>query len=288
SIQASKLTNENLSLNLLVPLINEQSSDSVIINNEQSSDSVINTSESLLPIPIPESGKKMMIVEKQRNTRSKCSGYPWVINAICPKKTGIISITSLYLEHGDHPLDPLTKKFEPMLADIEFWTTKGNLILSNAIQRVKAKQNVDCETATLINYLIERKAEDIQWTINWRDSLLERYPASASYLNRSLGSQKYRWALSYISRIFTEGIQSTQRVEGQNAIIKSAINSHTSILDVFKKIEVQFNRVSITIQYKNWTYSVTGSTLIHSSYDFSPIIDKWIANYLTLAALSMQ
>ncbi|CAG8798545.1 12675_t:CDS:2, partial [Dentiscutata erythropus] len=195
-IQASKLTNENLNLNLPVPLINKQTSDSISINNKQSSNSDIDISESFSPISIPESEydngirrhcrykceyqgnnqrKKMMIVEKQCNTRSKRSGYPWVINATCPKKTGIISITFLYLEHRDHLLDPLTKKFdlthrtltEPMLADIEFWTTNGNLNLSNAIKRVKAEQNVDCETATLINYLIERKAEDIRWTINW-------------------------------------------------------------------------------------------------------------------------
>jgi len=418
--------------------------------------------------------KKMMIVENQRNTHSKRSGCPWFINATCPKTTGIISITTLSLEHGDHPLDPLTSKFglthrtltEPMLADIEFWTTKGNLNmrtqrqlleakyenvfflsqdLSNAIQKVKTEQKVDHEAATLVNHLIERKAKDIRWTINWCvdpatntlvsifwmtpeqyelylqysdvvqydntystnkfkmalglfvivdnhnrsrlvgqtlitdetlesfewvfnslnkgtnvfpsviiidndlaidaaianimpdtfhvhciyhigqnllknlksklgleyndfikawykmrntvsqtefdylwDSLLEQYPASESYLNRALGSQKHKWAFSYISRIFTGGIQSTQRVEGQNAIIKSAINSHTSLLDLFKKIEIQLNRVSTTIQYKNWVHSVTGSMLIHSSHDFSPIIDKWIVDYLTPAALSMQ
>ncbi|CAG8641596.1 15259_t:CDS:2, partial [Dentiscutata erythropus] len=257
--------------------------------------------------------------------------------------------------HGDHSLDPLTKKFglthriltEPMLADIEFWTTNGNL----------TEQNVNCKTATLINYLIEHKSKDIRWTINWYvdpatnslvslfwmmpeqyelylqyieqmlmnnetlesfewvfdslikgtniflsviitdndlaitnimsdtyhihciyhigqnllknlksklgseyndfikawykmrntisqtefdylwDSLLEQYPASASYLNRSLGSQKHRWALSYIPHIFTGEIQSTQRVEGQTMIIKSAVNSYTFILDVFKKLK---------------------------------------------------
>ena len=67
-------------------------------------------------------------------------------------------------------------------------------------------------------------------------------------------------------------------------IIKSAINSHTSILDLFQKIELQFNRVSTTIQYKNWAHSITGSILIHSSHDFSPIIDKWIIDYLTPTA----
>ncbi|CAG8744146.1 4481_t:CDS:1, partial [Dentiscutata heterogama] len=56
SIQVSKLDNENLNLNLPIPLINKLLSDSIIINSKQSSDSVINTSESLLPIPIPESG----------------------------------------------------------------------------------------------------------------------------------------------------------------------------------------------------------------------------------------
>jgi hypothetical protein len=131
-------------------------------------------------------GKKNMIVETQRNTRSKRSGCPWFINATCPKSTGIISITTMSLEHGDHLLDPLANKFgithrtltEPMLADIEFWTTKGNLSmrtqrqlleakyenvfflpqdLSNAIQKVKIEQRVDYEAATLINDLIEHK-----------------------------------------------------------------------------------------------------------------------------------
>ncbi|CAG8769263.1 24461_t:CDS:2, partial [Dentiscutata erythropus] len=56
SIQASKLTNENLNLNSPVPLISEQTSDSISINNKQLSNSVIDISESFLPIPIPESG----------------------------------------------------------------------------------------------------------------------------------------------------------------------------------------------------------------------------------------
>ncbi|CAG8658546.1 10648_t:CDS:1, partial [Dentiscutata heterogama] len=55
SIQVSKLANENLNLNSPVLLINELSSNSIIINNKQLLDSVINISESLLPIPIPES-----------------------------------------------------------------------------------------------------------------------------------------------------------------------------------------------------------------------------------------
>ncbi|RIB18192.1 hypothetical protein C2G38_2185277 [Gigaspora rosea] len=101
-------------------------------------------------------GKKTMVVEDQRNT---CSKH----------------------KHENHPLDPLANKFgvmqriltEPMLADIEFWTTKGNLNmhLSNAIQKVKREQQIDDEAATLINHLLEYKAEDTRWIINWRVDL---------------------------------------------------------------------------------------------------------------------
>ncbi|RIB01771.1 hypothetical protein C2G38_2229721 [Gigaspora rosea] len=104
----------------------------------------------------------------------------------------------------------------------------------------------------------------------------------------ALGSQKQKWALCYTSCVFTAGMQTMQRVEGQNAIIKSTVNSHTSVLELFKKLDEQFSRVFTIIQYQIWTHFVTGSTLIHSSHNFSPIIDAWIVDYLTPAALSIQ
>ncbi|CAG8688884.1 45698_t:CDS:2 [Gigaspora margarita] len=36
------------------------------------------------------------------------------------------------------------------------------------------------------------------------------------------------------------------------------------------------------------THSITGSTFIHASQDFSPIINKWIVDYLTPTTLSIQ
>ncbi|KAF0468347.1 protein far1-related sequence 5-like [Gigaspora margarita] len=88
----------------------------------------------------------------------------------------------------------------------------------------------------------------------WNE-LLKKFPDAASYLNRVLYGEKQRWAFCYISRVFTAGMQSTQRVEGQNAIIKSSVN---------------------------------GSTLTHASSEFSLDIDKWITTYLIQASLSMQ
>ncbi|CAG8461587.1 9412_t:CDS:2 [Ambispora gerdemannii] len=129
------------------------------------------------------------IAEEQRNTRTKRSG--------CPKKNDILSITSVFLEHGNHSRDPLTNKFaishrtltEPMLEDIKFWTTNGDISmrtqqqllfakyenvfflpqdLTNAIQKFKKERQIENEAATLINHLLECKAEDIRWIVKWR------------------------------------------------------------------------------------------------------------------------
>ncbi|CAG8464107.1 18445_t:CDS:2 [Dentiscutata erythropus] len=56
------------------------------------------------------------------------------------------------------------------------------------------------------------------------DLLLKQYPASTSYFNRVLA-----------------GIQSTQRVEEQNAIIKRTINSYISIIKLTKKLDNLWN-----------------------------------------------
>ncbi|CAG8830254.1 3404_t:CDS:1, partial [Gigaspora rosea] len=64
---------------------------------------------------------------------------------------------------------------------------------------------------------------------------------------------------------FTAGMQSTQRVEGQNAIIKILINSGTPLINLEKHINKQINRVSTLVQYKNCIHSAMEFTLIHTS-----------------------
>jgi len=47
--------------------------------------------------------KKTVILENQRNSRSKRSGCPWHVNLTFPKKVAVINVTSLDLNHN-HPL----------------------------------------------------------------------------------------------------------------------------------------------------------------------------------------
>ncbi|KAF0559386.1 protein far1-related sequence 11-like isoform x3 [Gigaspora margarita] len=91
-----------------------------------------------------------------------------------------------------------------------------------------------------------------------QNKLIAKFSDSAPYLNCALFNKKEHWAYCYVSKYFTARMQSTQRVEGQNAIIK------------------------------NSAYSITGSILTHASFEFSPDVDKWITIYLMPASFSMQ
>ncbi|CAG8802102.1 26492_t:CDS:2, partial [Gigaspora margarita] len=63
--------------------------------------------------------KKNRIAEVQHNTWSKCSGCPWFVNTTFPKESSFIGITSVQLEHSDHPRNSLAK-----IAQVIWYTLK--------------------------------------------------------------------------------------------------------------------------------------------------------------------
>ncbi|CAG8735994.1 20025_t:CDS:2 [Gigaspora margarita] len=52
-----------------------------------------------------------------------------------------------------------------MLKDIKFWTETD---LSNAIQNFKQQNYIECKAAVLLNHLLEQKAKDTRWIVNWK------------------------------------------------------------------------------------------------------------------------
>ncbi|CAG8833697.1 10036_t:CDS:2, partial [Gigaspora margarita] len=142
-----------------------------------------------------------------------------------PKTTGVLSITSLHLSHNDYPVKDETNKTQYRMLTKQypdtFFLPKD---LTNTIQTFKRQNHVEYEAAILLNHLLEHKSDDNRWVINWKDKLLLKFPDAAPYLNRALSNEKEKWALCYTSKIFTAGMQSTQRVESQNSIIKNSVN----------------------------------------------------------------
>jgi hypothetical protein len=71
----------------------------------------------------------------------------------------------------------------------------------------------------------------------WRE-LLANYPVARKYLKRALGQVVTSWALCHTSRSFNAGIQSTQRVEGYNSLIKRSVKSSTTLFELDTHIQV--------------------------------------------------
>ena len=84
-------------------------------------------------------------------------------------------------------------------------------------------------------------------------ALLNEYPDATSYLQRQLYKCREAWVLCFTHRAFNAGIQSTQRVESYNGIIKNHVNGTTSLMElesVIKRIllrESQFLNVNEVI-----------------------------------------
>ena len=68
-------------------------------------------------------------------------------------------------------------------------------------------------------------------------ALLQEYPDATSYLQRYLYPCREAWVLCFTHRAFNAGIQSTQRVESYNSIIKNNVNGSSSLTELEHTIE---------------------------------------------------
>ncbi|RIB03246.1 hypothetical protein C2G38_2225685 [Gigaspora rosea] len=132
--------------------------------------------------------KKSVILENQRNSKSKRTECPWHMNVTFPKKATTISITSLNISHN-HPLNPQTNSHasknrtlpEAIEREICFYTVEGNLNatiqrrflsakfpnvtiyprnLQNLIQKYKIANWEDNNASKLLRHLLNKKTEE--------------------------------------------------------------------------------------------------------------------------------
>ncbi|CAB4399225.1 unnamed protein product [Rhizophagus irregularis] len=67
--------------------------------------------------------------------------------------------------------------------------------------------------------------------------LLENFPDSNNYMHNTLYPIRNLWARAFTSRIFTAGMQSTQRVESINAIVHKAISSSSFMAEAVEYLD---------------------------------------------------
>src|SRR5437763_17164966 len=75
----------------------------------------------------------------------------------------------------------------------------------------------------------------------WNE-LTVQFPAACKYLKRTLGTDVTSWVLCYTHRSFNAGIQSTQRVESYNSLIKQSVKSSSTLLELDAHIQFLLDR----------------------------------------------
>ncbi|GES91442.1 protein FAR1-related sequence 5-like [Rhizophagus clarus] len=104
------------------------------------------------------------------------------------------------------------------------------------------------------NFIIE--FDNVQNALNKQEfytrweALLHKYPSSQPYLHNNLYSLHYSWAKCFVNCIFNAGMQSTQRVEGMNSVLKRLINRHSTLCELFHDIEKRIKTENFKDEYQ--------------------------------------
>ncbi len=119
-------------------------------------------------------------------------------------------------------------------------------------------------------------------------NLLINYPIAKKYLERTLGVDVTGWALCFTHRLFNAGIQSTQRVESYNSLIKKSVKSSTTLFELDTQIQLQLDKeeqFERQEEQNNQNPTVSLPNIISRYFNQINIVIK---KYLTPRVLKMQ
>ncbi len=120
------------------------------------------------------------------------------------------------------------------------------------------------------------------------NALLQDYADASSYLQRQLYPCREAWVLCFTHRAFNAGVQSTQRVESYNSIIKNNVNGSTSLLELEHTIERLLAKESRFIRYNETTGKLPVSRDEDYHDHYFKKIDISCQQFLTPALLKLQ
>jgi transposase-like protein len=120
------------------------------------------------------------------------------------------------------------------------------------------------------------KTFEIKW-----NTLINEFSACKQYLTRVLYPCKSSWACYTINQNFTAGIQSTQRVESTNKIIKDRLNRSSCLTDVVKEVQRIFDQQSKKAILNECKNEIPNKGIPSIMDEYFPELDKILREYLT-------
>ncbi|UZO09723.1 uncharacterized protein OCT59_029938 [Rhizophagus irregularis] len=183
--------------------------------------------------------------------------------------------------------------------------------LYNMIQKFKSPlTNRYGDAQNMINKLFELKDQEPGWIIHTRldpfdnrlvgnslflddfshrwTRLLEKYPQTQEYFNRTLNNCCQAWAKCYQVKHFMAGIQSTQRVEVMNRLIKEGTSSISSLCNLHEQIQKLLDNEAQWSRHNAYLQSLPTNQTPSIIEPIFPKIVELMKKYLTPHILSVQ
>ncbi|CAG8513840.1 14646_t:CDS:2 [Racocetra fulgida] len=224
------------------------------------------------------------------------------------------TITSLKNKH-DHLCDPETIELSPkhsqfpqsMLDKIRDYIIVGRLSagqqydlltkefpdqyikeknLYNAIGKFRGVRIHDqSDAAAMLSYLLSREIK----TSKLRGDMVNNFINKFYHLRNSHTQEEFEsWAKYATSKMFTAGVESTQRVESINSVLKKHLDQSILLKELVKTLEQELEKESHYTCIRNY-YGSNPSTGLPSTYKtIFKDIDSVLMNHLAPTPLSLQ
>ncbi|RIB04106.1 hypothetical protein C2G38_1988879, partial [Gigaspora rosea] len=122
-----------------------------------------------------------------------------------------------------------------------------------------------------------------------RNSLNESdFERPSNYLQGTLYPIQHTWVLWYQSLWFTAGIQSNQKIEALNALLKIGVNHMSSLCHLHEECQRLFDNQAQYSQLEEYQNSVLTRGLPIASQVIFPQIDSILIKFVTPHILSIQ
>ena len=124
--------------------------------------------------------------------------------------------------------------------------TQHLLCIYHIMENVKKKARCKLHGDMVKNFIgdfyhMRNSYTQTQFDLRFND-MLSKYEPCRSYLENKLYPSRNSWARYSIAKIFTAGVESTQRVESINGVLKKHLDRGTLLKDLVKVIESELEK----------------------------------------------
>ena len=161
-------------------------------------------------------------------------------------------------------------------------------LLENVKKKAKSKLRGDMVKSFVTDFYIMRNSySEEQFNAKYHE-MLTKYEPCRSYLEKRLYFNRRYWARYEIAKMFTAGIESTQRVESINGIIKKMVDRGTLLKELVKAIENELETETQYTRIKDY-YGANPSVGLPSTYNtIFKELDSLLQEFLSPILLSLQ